>query len=82
MKKLWIGIGIIVIAVITIVIITYTRKESNVIKIGVILPLTGPSGQYGQWIKDALEIARDEINSETGINDKILSIIYQEIFAR
>ena len=53
-------------------------EEKKVIKIGAILPLTGNSGQYGQWIKDALEMARVEVNNSGGINGKELDIIYED----
>ncbi|OGW41512.1 MAG: hypothetical protein A2Y97_10865 [Nitrospirae bacterium RBG_13_39_12] len=54
------------------------KKEEKEIKIGAILPLTGQSGQYGQWIRDSLEMARQEINNQGGINGKKLLIIYED----
>jgi len=53
-------------------------NKSNEIKIGAILPLTGQSGEYGQWIKNALEMGREEINSRGGINGNDLIIIYED----
>jgi len=54
------------------------EKQPEVIKIGAILPLSGTAGKYGQWIKDALEMARGEINNKGGIKGKKLIIIYED----
>lgn len=40
------------------------------IKIGAILPLSGKNATYGQEIKNAIELAREEINKMGGINGK------------
>jgi len=79
MKKLGIILGIIIVVVLAIgLIATHTKKEPKEIKIGAILPLTGPSAQYGIWIQEALELGKDEINSKGGINGKRLKIIYED----
>jgi branched-chain amino acid transport system substrate-binding protein len=54
------------------------KKEPKVIKIGAILPLTGKAAKYGQYIKQGLELALEEINSEGGINGRKLEIIYED----
>jgi branched-chain amino acid transport system substrate-binding protein len=48
------------------------------LSIGAILPLSGPSGQYGKWAQNGLELAREEINAEGGINGHPLEIIYED----
>lgn len=48
------------------------------LSIGAILPLSGPSGQYGKWVQNGLELAREEINAEGGINGRPLEIIYED----
>lgn len=48
------------------------------IKIGALLPLTGKESRYGQWIKEALELGKEEINSQGGINNRNLEIIYED----
>jgi branched-chain amino acid transport system substrate-binding protein len=35
------------------------------VRIGVVLPLSGPTSQYGTWIRNALEMAKDEHNQNT-----------------
>lgn len=59
-------------------ICTNNSAPNKTIKIGAILPLTGNSGEYGQWIKNALEMARVEVNNSGGINGKELDIIYED----
>lgn len=47
-------------------------------RIGAVLPLTGPSARYGNWIREGLELARSEINRQGGINGDSLQIIYED----
>ncbi|MDP2930112.1 MAG: ABC transporter substrate-binding protein [bacterium] len=79
MKKNWITIGIILIVAFTIVfVIIQTKKATENIRIGAVLPLSGSSARYGKWIQEALEIGKEEINSAGGINGKKLEIIYED----
>jgi len=45
------------------------------IEIGVILPLSGSASTMGNEVKDALELAVDELNHHNGANDKQLNLI-------
>ena len=47
-------------------------EEEEVIKIGVILPLTGKASIYGEYIKNGIELAIKEINNSN------LQIIYED----
>ncbi|MCX5638853.1 MAG: ABC transporter substrate-binding protein, partial [Planctomycetota bacterium] len=79
MKKAWIVIGVLIVIALAIVLtLTQTKEELKEIKIGAILPLTGNNARYGIWIQEALELAKDDINSEGGINGKKLKIIYED----
>jgi branched-chain amino acid transport system substrate-binding protein len=79
MKKIWITVGIVLIAALAIIlIVTQTRKESEVIKIGVILPLTGNGANYGEKTKIGLDIALYEINSK--IKDKKILLVYEDSY--
>lgn len=53
-----------------------TKKEPETIKIGAILPLTGPAAFYGEWGMKGIQLAVDEINSEGGINGKKMEIVF------
>ncbi|HFS67310.1 MAG TPA: amino acid ABC transporter substrate-binding protein, partial [Flavobacteriia bacterium] len=51
------------------------KDLKNEINIGVVLPLSGGAAQYGKWIQNALELAKDEINIE---NEKKLNLTYED----
>jgi len=51
-------------------------KKEKVIKIGAILPLTGPVSMAGEWMKNGIELAVEEINRNGGINGKKIEVIY------
>jgi len=79
MKKLWIWIGIAVIVVLAILLgVTQTKKESEEIKIGAILTLSGEAALYGQSAKNAMEMGMDEINSNNFLNGKHLTLIFED----
>lgn len=48
------------------------------VKIGFIGPLTGDAATIGENMKIAIEIARDEINREGGINGRPIEIIFED----
>ena len=52
--------------------------STSEIRLGAVLPLTGPSAQYGMWIREGLELAKEEVNRKGGVNGKPLSIIYED----
>ncbi len=51
---------------------------TETIKIGAILPLSGQNEFYGNEIKNAIELAREEINKTGGINGSNLEVIYED----
>ncbi len=53
------------------------EKKADV-RIGAILDLSGSGSNYGISLQRGLEIAKDEINEQGGINGKKLSIIYED----
>ena len=52
--------------------------DSNVIKIGVIAPLTGNYAQYGIAVKEGVELKVDAINNAGGINGKKIELIISD----
>jgi len=79
MKKLWIVIGIVVVVALAIVlVVTQTKKEPEEIKIGWIGPLSGDVAFYGQAIKQATDLATEEINNAGGIKGKRIRILYED----
>ena len=49
--------------------------DGNVIKIGVIAPLTGNYAQYGTAVKEGVELKVDAINNAGGINGKKIELV-------
>lgn len=49
--------------------------NSDVIKIGVIAPLTGDVAQYGVAVKEGVQLKVDEINAAGGINGKKIELV-------
>ncbi len=54
------------------------KKETETIKIGAILPLTGDAAEYGKNGQKGLELALEEINAAGGIKGKNIEIIYED----
>ncbi len=52
-----------------------TDAEADVIKLGVIAPLTGEISQYGIGVNNAAKLAAEEINDAGGIDGKMIEII-------
>jgi len=76
MKKTWIWIIIIAaVALATALFITQTKKESEEIKIGAILPLTGDAAIYGQEMKKGIDLALEEINKKNKVR---IRVIYED----
>ncbi len=62
-KKTLLTIGIILVAIIVlIVVLDLQKREKETIKIGFITPLTGPFVDWGESIKNGLEIGLEDIN--------------------
>lgn len=73
-RKIWIGITIVVVVALAIVlVINYqTKKKPGVIKIGAILPLTGPASWLGEMHKWGIDLAVEEINEASKNKIKII----------
>ena len=48
------------------------------VKLGALLPLTGPSAATGQDMKDGYELAVEQINAAGGINGANVQVIYED----
>ncbi len=53
------------------------KNNKGVVKIGAVLPLTGDVAKYGNWIKEGMNLAVDEINENDSFTKKI-EIIYED----
>lgn len=53
-------------------------RQLGIYRIGALLPLTGKDARYGQWIKEALELGKEEINQKGGIKGRELAVVYED----
>jgi len=72
------AIPLIILLILSISITSCQKQAPSTIKIGVIMPLTGSDAVYGEWGKNALEIAKDDINRDGGINGQPIELIYED----
>lgn len=78
-KRTWVIVSIfIIIAIIIGVFLTQKppQKEKQAIEIGAIVPLTGSAGLHGEFQKNGIELAVEEINKSNGINGIPIKIVY------
>ena len=74
---------IFIVLISTILLFIKYQKKEPPIKIGAIIPITGPGGQLGVDVRDGMMLAIDEINSRNGINRRKIELIIdpcKEIF--
>jgi branched-chain amino acid transport system substrate-binding protein len=75
-RNVWITIGaVVVIAVVAIGIWQSRKPEGKVIKIGAILPLTGPAASFGEYAKDGIDLAVEEINKSSNLK---FAVVYED----
>lgn len=68
-----------VIAIAFLITVLYISERGlNVIKIGVVLPLTGPAANHGQDAMDGLRMALEEINAAPPIKGKSVRLLYED----
>jgi branched-chain amino acid transport system substrate-binding protein len=79
MKKLWIGVGIGVVALAIVLIVTQIQRAPEEIKIGWIGPLSGDVAFYGRAIKNATDLAIEEINSAGGVKGRKIRVLYEDV---
>lgn len=68
---------LVIVAVITLYFISRPQTES-VIRIGALIPLSGPGATLGEWMQKGAFAARDEINATGGINGKLVEIVVED----
>jgi branched-chain amino acid transport system substrate-binding protein len=53
-------------------------QAEDAVKVGVILPITGPKAKFGEIEKQSFEMALEEINAAGGINGKPLELVMED----
>jgi len=78
-KRAWIGVGIVVAAaVVALLIMQPWAPSSRTLKIGAVLPLTGPAGQYGKYCQQGMLLAFEEVNRQTSTLGLRVEIIFED----
>lgn len=74
-KKVWMGIAfaVVVVAIIAGILATH-KRESEIIKVGVVLPLSGDGAAYGKKEKNGIALAIEKANASSGAGKKIVAI--------
>lgn len=78
MKKILISSFVLILTVSLIFIQTCGKKQENIIRIGVIGPMTGEGATYGAAMKRGIDLAMENVNNNNGINGKFLKAIYED----
>jgi len=76
-KKLLIFVSVLLI--VSLLGLTGCRNQSNsssTIKLGAAAPMTGDYAQYGEYFKNGLELALEEINKNGGVLGKKIELVY------
>lgn len=80
-KKLWIGLGIIIIFITYILFFNDSNKNiasTETIKIGAALALTGDAAEWGEQALNGAKLAVSEINAKGGVDGKQLELITED----
>ena len=51
--------------------------KDSTIKVGVVLPLTGPHADFGTMMKNSMLMARREIKKADSINGKTIDLLFE-----
>jgi branched-chain amino acid transport system substrate-binding protein len=78
-KTVWIALPLflllLVLAAPVAVVGTPSNSTSTTLTVGAVIPLTGPSAQYGKWQMQSIDLARDEIRQNYGVT---INVIYED----
>jgi branched-chain amino acid transport system substrate-binding protein len=80
-RKAWLLSGLVVLGtglIVTIGVIRSKRLARSHYRVGAIVFLTGPQAPLGEEVKNALQIATDELNNKGGIGGKSVEVLYED----
>ena len=79
-KNVWMLAVAVTVVVLVVVWLIWdrARAESEPIRIGAVLPLSGRSAPLGRGQRCALELAQEKINAEGGIRGRTLEFIFED----
>src|SRR6185436_16198983 len=56
----------------------FAQGSNETIKIGILIPLTGATSQFGATMSKAAQIAADEINAAGGVNGRKIEVVTED----
>ncbi|MCX5799934.1 MAG: ABC transporter substrate-binding protein [Candidatus Eisenbacteria bacterium] len=77
-KKLWYLVGATLLVFCSAVIGLNCTGKSGTIKVGAILPLTGPTSDIGEWQRKGIEAAQAEINENGGVSGRKIEVSFED----
>jgi|SaaInlStandDraft_4_1057021.scaffolds.fasta_scaffold04316_1 branched-chain amino acid transport system substrate-binding protein len=77
-NKIYLTIGIVAVVLIAAIVMFSSPKGEDTIKIGVIAPLSGGPALWGQGSVNMIQLAAEEINSQSGIDGKNIELIIED----
>lgn len=63
---------------VVLIFLSATAYAQSELKIGVLFPLSGDAGSYGERGKNGIELAVDELNAKGGARGRRLRVIYED----
>ena len=81
-QKIWIGLGVVLLVAVMIFLGLRNQGQKagdgDVIKIGVILPLTGGASSVGVQAQRGFTLAANDINAQGGIRGKKIQLVFED----
>jgi len=78
MKKVEVLIGFVLTVFVGFTVLASLSMAADTVKVGIVLPLTGPQAKFGEIEKMSFDMALEEINAAGGINGRILELIIED----
>ena len=78
MKKVVVLIGFVLTVFVGFTVLASLSMAAETIKVGIVLPLTGPQAKFGELEKISFYMALEEINAAGGINGRMLELIMED----
>ena len=78
MKKTAVLIGFVLTVFVGFTLLASLSMAAEAVKVGIVLPLTGPQAKFGEIEKISFYMALEEINAAGGINGRMLELIIED----
>jgi branched-chain amino acid transport system substrate-binding protein len=78
MKKAKVLVGLALAVALVLTLGSSHSFAAGTVKVGIVLPLTGPQAKFGEIEKKSFDIALEEINAAGGLNGKKLDLLVED----